>query len=81
MDVSSIAALPQPRPVAGRRSLALISLAALAAIGFFVSVALPYLALDPRVSHGGLLGRVQLALRVSFLRERSCSVNRRRERA
>jgi uncharacterized membrane protein len=49
MDVSTVAALRPPRPVAGRRSLAIISLAALAAIGFFVSVALPYLALDPRV--------------------------------
>ena len=38
-----------PRPAVGRASLVLITLAALLALKFFVSVALPYLLLDPAV--------------------------------
>ena len=49
MDVSQGAVLPHPRPVAGRRSLVIISLVLLMAIAFFVSAALPYLTLDQEV--------------------------------
>jgi len=49
MDATQVSVLPQPVHIAGRRSLAIISLAALVATGFFVGVALPYLTLDPKV--------------------------------
>jgi Predicted membrane protein (DUF2306) len=47
LDTTRASALHQHRPVGGRGSLATISLAALAALAFFVSTALPYLLLDP----------------------------------
>jgi hypothetical protein len=49
MDVARLAVVAEPGLVAGRRALALIPLATLVAIGFFVTVAVPYLTLDPRV--------------------------------
>ena len=49
MNATEISVLQQPGPTAGRWSLALISLAALVALGFFLTVALPYLLLDPAV--------------------------------
>jgi hypothetical protein len=49
MDATQIAVLPHSGPIAGRRIFVVISLAALVATAFFVGVALPYLALDPKV--------------------------------
>ena len=49
MDATQVSALPPTGFVEGRRSLVIISLAALVATAFFVAVALPYLALDPNV--------------------------------
>jgi uncharacterized membrane protein len=49
MDVAQLAVPSHPRPLAGWRSLVAISLAALTALAFFVSVALPYLTLDATV--------------------------------
>jgi hypothetical protein len=48
-DTSSFPALLPSRPTAGRWSLTTIALASFLALGFFVSVALPYLLLDPAV--------------------------------
>src|SRR5262247_1277716 len=48
MDVHA-SVLPHRQPIGGRWSLATIVLAALLALGFFVSVAVPYLLLDPTV--------------------------------
>ena len=49
MDVAQLAVPSPPRPLAGWRSLVAISLAALIAFAFFVSVDLPYLTLDATV--------------------------------
>ena len=49
MDAAQIAALPKPRHAVYRPGLVIIPLAALLATAFFLAVALPYLALDPRV--------------------------------
>jgi len=49
MDATQIAVLPHAGPTTGLRSYVIISLAALIATAFFVVVALPYLALDPKV--------------------------------
>jgi Predicted membrane protein (DUF2306) len=48
MDLAPVAVAAQPL-VVNRRALAIIPLAALVAVGFFVAVAVPYLALHPRV--------------------------------
>ena len=49
MNATQASVLPQSRRVGGWRTFATISLAALIALGFFGSVALPYLLLDPAV--------------------------------
>ena len=49
MDAIRASILQPSRPAGARWSLAAIALAALVALGFFVSVALPYLLLDPTV--------------------------------
>jgi hypothetical protein len=49
MDATHASVVPQPRPVGGWGTLVTISLTALAGLGFFISVALPYLFLDPAV--------------------------------
>jgi uncharacterized membrane protein len=49
MDATRASVLTQPRQVRGWAPLVTISLAALIALGFFVSTALPYLLLDPAV--------------------------------
>jgi uncharacterized membrane protein len=49
MELARDSVLQPSHAVGGRWSLATISLAALVALGFFVSVALPYLLLDPSV--------------------------------
>lgn len=46
MDTSQTAVLPEPGPLAGRGSLAILSLVALVAAGFIVAFAAPYLTLD-----------------------------------
>ena len=49
MDATHASALPRPRPVDRRGTVVTLTIAALTALGFFVSVALPYLLLDPAV--------------------------------
>ena len=49
MDTTSASMLDRPASSGGGGSLAAIALSALVALGFFVSVALPYLLLDPSV--------------------------------
>lgn len=50
MDAPRVSSLHLARPLdGGRWSLAPLALALLVALGFFVSVALPYLLLDPSV--------------------------------
>ena len=49
MDATHASALPRPRPVDRRGTVVTLTIAALIALGFFVSVALPYLLLDPAV--------------------------------
>lgn len=49
MDATQASVLPRPRRVDRRGTLVTLSIAALIALGFFVSVALPYLLLDPAV--------------------------------
>ena len=49
MELARDSVLQPSHAAGGRWSLATISLAALVALGFFVSVALPYLLLDPSV--------------------------------
>jgi uncharacterized membrane protein len=49
MDAAQISALREPRHTVVRPSLVVIPLAALLATAFFAAVALPYLALDPKV--------------------------------
>jgi len=49
MDTAQVSLLQHSPSVGGRASLATIAVAALIALGFFVSVALPYLLLDPAV--------------------------------
>ena len=49
MDATHASVLPRPRPVDRRGTVVTLTIAALIALGFFVSVALPYLLLDPAV--------------------------------
>lgn len=49
MHATRASVLQSPRPIGGRGSLTTLSLAAVAALGFFISTALPYLLLDPAV--------------------------------
>ena len=49
MELARDSVLPPSQGVGGRWSLATVSLAAIAAVGFCVTVALPYLLLDPAV--------------------------------
>jgi uncharacterized membrane protein len=49
MNTTSTSVLDRQAPAAPRASLAAIGVAALVALGFFVTVAVPYLLLDPQV--------------------------------
>ena len=49
MDATHASTLPRPRRVDRRGTLVTLTIAGLIALGFFVSVALPYLLLDPAV--------------------------------
>jgi uncharacterized membrane protein len=64
MEATHVAVVP--RPASPRLSLAVIVLAGLAATGFFVAVALPYLRLDPAVLTRYSSRRVWLLAHVGF---------------
>ena len=49
MELARDSVLPPSQGVGSRWSLATVSIAAIAAVGFFVTVALPYLLLDQAV--------------------------------
>jgi len=49
MDAAHASVLHRPSPAGARAGLATVALAAILALGFFASVALPYLLLDPAV--------------------------------
>jgi uncharacterized membrane protein len=65
MDVSHVALDHRRQPVGGWWSLGVISLAALVAAGFFVSVALPYLTLNPAVLARYASRRLALSVHVA----------------